>query len=30
MTREVMSTEYFTLALPQGCDTGSDILAGLA
>ena len=30
LTREIMSTEYFTLALPQGCDTGSDILAGLA
>ena len=29
LTREIMSTEYFTLALPQGCDAGSDILAGL-
>ena len=29
LTREIMSTEYFTLALPQGCDTGSDVLAHL-
>ena len=29
LTREIMSTEYFTLALPEGIDAGSDILARL-
>ena len=29
LMREIMSTEYFTLALPHGPDPGSDILAGL-
>ena len=29
LTREIMSTEYFTLALPQQCDPGSDVLARL-
>ena len=29
MLREIMSTEYFTLAQPENADEGSDLLAGL-
>ena len=29
MMREIMSTEYFTLAVSQGDDAGTDLLAGL-
>ena len=29
MMREIMSTEYYTLAVPKGGDKGADLLAGL-
>jgi LmbE family N-acetylglucosaminyl deacetylase len=29
MMREIMSTEYYTLAVPEGGDKGADLLAGL-
>ena len=30
ITLEIMSTEYFTLAVPEGAEKGADLLAGLA